>query len=180
MGRQRIVVFLFVAVGIIGFFGSYLYTIRQKDRTAIVPQDQDEEESQQITYENEVTIPEPFTTPAEPGLAVPNDTLHLPGQSENKIRVFQLTADQNAFSFTKIIVRRGDVIRINAKALDKEYDFTIARLNIRQSFTPSDGGRRIEFQVVDPDTYAFSCESCKQYEKDTSKTQGTIVVVAKS
>ncbi|MEK7193275.1 MAG: cupredoxin domain-containing protein [Patescibacteria group bacterium] len=93
------------------------------------------------------------------GVAVPVTVSPAsPGSSEN-LRVFMIEMDQNKFSAGKIIVYKGDSIRIEVKAVDKAYDFYQPNYNFKREIQK---GKvvTISFQATETGIFPFYCKSC--------------------
>jgi heme/copper-type cytochrome/quinol oxidase subunit 2 len=149
---------IFFAVVLLGFTGSYLYTIRQKG-TAIT------NTTQQILNTH---IPDPGEQAQELGIAIPQSVVPFSSESINKTRFFRFDLDNNELPYTKIIVAKGDAIQILFYARNTAYTFVLPQFNINQTIE-ANSGKTIEFTAGKAGVFPFECTSCSN--------KGTFVVV---
>ncbi|MFA5024008.1 MAG: cupredoxin domain-containing protein [Patescibacteria group bacterium] len=132
----------------------------------------------QVEMPKDVKVPEPNeklsgTQKAE--IAVPTISIPAgPGTATN-FRSFEITAEGNKFTPTKIIVNRGDTIHINFKAVDKDYDIILKSYNLRQTALKGET-KVLEFQAVQAGDYIYYCERCGGIN---GTARGEIIIVKK-
>lgn len=98
-------------------------------------------------------------------------TAAAPGVSA-QFRSFNIKAENNVFTPSKIIGRVGDTIHVNFTAVDKSYDIIFPSYNMKQ--TAKQGETKIlEFQAVQNGSYTYYCEMCGGPD---SSTKGNIII----
>ncbi len=95
--------------------------------------------------------------------------------SSASFRDFSITASGNKFTPDTVIVNKGDRVRLNIKAIDKNYDFTQPDYGLNSPL-PKGQTTMIEFQASAADKYTFFCKSCGGPDKGPV---GYIVIVSK-
>lgn len=109
----------------------------------------------------EIALPT-IVTPAAPGI-------------EAQFRSFNIMAEGDKFTPSKVIANVGDTVHINFTAVDKAYDIVFPSYNMKQ--TAKAGETKIlEFQAVMAGDFLYYCEACGGA---TSATKGNIIIVDK-
>jgi plastocyanin len=109
-----------------------------------------------------VAVPQ-VVTPAAPGVSA-------------QLRVFNISADKDAFAPSTVIANEGDTVHINFTAVDKTYDITFPDYGMKQ--TAAAGETKIlEFQATSPGKFAYYCESCGN---SATSPSGYIIIVSPS
>lgn len=120
-----------------------------------------------------VTVPSVGEAEAPEGVAVPTVVAPAAPGVSAQFRSFDVKAQSDAFSPNEIRVNQGDTVHINFAAIGKTYDLSVPDYGLKQ--TAKDGESKvIEFQALNPGTYAFYCELCGGLQ---SKAKGVILVV---
>ncbi|KKU36405.1 MAG: cytochrome c oxidase subunit II [Candidatus Azambacteria bacterium GW2011_GWF2_46_32] len=120
-----------------------------------------------------VTVPTVGETEAPEGVAVPTVVAPAAPGVSAQFRSFDVKAQNDAFSPNEIRVNQGDTVHINFAAIGKTYDILIPDYGLKQTAKAGES-KVIEFQALNPGTYAFYCELCGGLQ---SKTKGVILVV---
>jgi len=120
-----------------------------------------------------VTVPTVGETEAPEGVAVPSVVSPAAPGVSAQFRSFDVKAQNDAFSPNEIRVNQGDTVHINFAAIGKTYDILIPDYGLKQTAKAGES-KVIEFQALNPGTYAFYCELCGGLQ---SKTKGVILVV---
>jgi len=105
------------------------------------------------------------------GSTTPVDIKLLGGA--DKARTFKVKANNNSFDSERIVAIEGDLVNIKVEAVDKDYDFTIPFLGMRQVIKQGER-KELEFQANVVGTFAYYCETCGGLD---SKSQGEIIVI---
>lgn len=74
------------------------------------------------------------------------------------INRYTITADKGQFTPAKIIVEKGKQIEIHFKAVDRDYDFAIAKPIMIFGFAPKGQSTTIAFPAQQPGIYEFTCQ----------------------
>lgn len=104
-------------------------------------------------------VPEPNDQVQDKNIAVPQSASTLFENDTGKRRSFQINLENGRFSVEKIAVYQNDIVNIRITAGDRDYDFTIPDLGIRQEAQKGQT-RMAEFQAVSTGTFEFRCPSC--------------------
>lgn len=120
-----------------------------------------------------ITVPSVGEAEAPEGVAVPTVVAPAAPGVSAQFRSFDVKAQSDAFSPNEIRVNQGDTVHINFAAIGKTYDLSIPDYGLKQTAKAGES-KVIEFQALNPGTYAFYCDLCGGLQ---SKTKGTILVV---
>lgn len=96
----------------------------------------------------------------------------IPG-SNNKLRSFVITAENNRFTPENIIVNIGDLVQVTFQAVDKEYDIIFTGYNMFQTAKQGEI-KALSFEASQDGRFIYYCESCGGIE---SSARGEIIVV---
>lgn len=96
---------------------------------------------------------------ARPIVAEPNIS-----DSESKIRLFEITAENNAFTPDTVVINANDTILIKITAVDRDYDFVQPDYKLKQTI-PKGETKKVGFQGSATGEFTFFCEICGGPEK---------------
>lgn len=113
---------------------------------------------------NNLPVPEVGSHLDDKNIAVPLAAVESTPGAKTKIRQFNLQANKSAFQPNIILAYLGDIVRVNLRAVDNKYDFTIPGLNIAQTVQMGET-RSMEFQVTSTGNFNIICSSCSQPQK---------------
>lgn len=118
------------------------------------------------------TLPYSENTEVKSELAIPEEVISINPQSESKIdlRNFVLSIRNNQVFPKEIRVYSGDVIDIDIKAIDNNYDFQIPSYGLRVEINKGET-KKIQFQTSDIGKFIFECSLC------LPKFTGSIIVI---
>ena len=108
--------------------------------------------------DNSVAVPA-SVSPAAPGVSA-------------KFRSFDIKGENGVFSPATVIVKKGDTVRINFLAVDKDYDVTFPDYGMKQTAKKGES-KVLEFQAVAEGKFAYYCEACGGL---TGTAKGYIIV----
>lgn len=103
-------------------------------------------------------------------LAIPEEAVPVNPQSESNLRVFNLNIKNNKVLPKEIRVYSGDVVDINVKAIDKNYDFKIPSYGLGVQINKGET-KKVQFQATNIGKFNFECSLC------SPKFVGLIIVV---
>jgi heme/copper-type cytochrome/quinol oxidase subunit 2 len=123
----------------------------------------------------DVTVPSQNATATAPDVAVPQIVSPANAHSTSDYRSFSITADNNQFTPSTIIVNQGDIVNIVMTAVGKTYDFTQPDYGFKQTILAGQT-KTIQFGATAAGQFTFYCTSCGGPMQGPT---GTIIVVAK-
>lgn len=132
------------------------------------PSDVVQEQPVATTATSATTAPE--KPKAQPELAIPEEAVPVNPKSESNLRVFNLSIKNNKVLPKEIRVYNGDVIDINVKAVDKNYNFEIPSYGLSAQINKGET-KKIQFQATNIGKFTFECSLC------SPKFTGLIIVV---
>jgi len=106
----------------------------------------------------DVVVPEPESTGQKDDVAIPKTSVPAAPGVEAKLRTFEITATAGKYSPSTIIVRIGDTVHIDFKAIDDTYDIVFPDYGLRQLAKKGET-KIIEFQATTDGQFAFYCEN---------------------
>jgi len=106
----------------------------------------------------DVVVPEPESTGQKDDVAIPKTSVPAAPGVEAKLRTFEITATAGKYSPSTIIVRIGDTVHIDFKAIDDTYDIVFPDYGLRQLAKKGET-KIIEFQANTDGQFAFYCEN---------------------
>lgn len=123
----------------------------------------------------DVVVPELNQEIEDKEIAVPLTVSPASPQGEAMFRRFEISAADDKYVPSEVIVNQGDTVHIDFTAVDKEYDITFPDYNMKQ--TAKKGEKKIlEFQALNQGKYLYYCDLCGGID---GKTKGYIIVVPK-
>ena len=123
----------------------------------------------------DVMIPELNQEVKDEEIAVPLTVSPASPQGEAMFRRFEISAENDKYSPSEVLVKQGDTVHIDFTAVDKEYDITFPDYGMKQ--TAQKGEKKIlEFQALNPGKFLYYCELCGGID---GNTKGYITVVPK-
>jgi len=130
-------------------------------------------ETRQPVGEN-VSIPDENSS-VSTDVAKPQIVAQASPGSLSSLRIFSLNVSANGFEPNTIIVKAGDTVHLNIKAVGKNYDFFQPDYGLSK-LLPNGETTVVEFQATAADKYTFYCKACGGPKKGPV---GYIVVVTK-
>lgn len=113
-----------------------------------------------------VVVPSATSTDVSKGVAVPK--IVAPGSEGNADAAFRdfgvLKIEANRFDPDTVIVKKGDILRVNIQAVDKAYDFIQPDYGINLAIGKGET-RLLEFWGGEEGRFTFYCGSCGGPEK---------------
>ncbi len=116
-----------------------------------------------------IKVPEPGEKPESVEIAIPKVSVEAVPGVASKLRSFDITANNDEYLPSKIIVNKNDIVHIDFTAKDKTYDLTIPDYSMSQT-AAADEIKVIEFQAVKAGKFKFYCKTCQ------AKVEGILVV----
>ena len=108
-------------------------------------------------------------------VAIPKVSIPAAPGANSSLRVFDIKADNDAFSPSTVTAYMGDTVHINFTSVDKTYDITFPDYGMKQ--TAEKGQTKIlEFQANIVGKFTYYCDSCGGLQ---SNAKGYIIVVEK-
>lgn len=92
-------------------------------------------------------------------IAVPVVVVPAAPGSSSKFRSFQIRAENDTFTPTKVIANSGDTVHIDFTAVDKNYDIIFPGYNMMQSAKTGET-KILEFQALRTGDFTYYCPSC--------------------
>lgn len=137
------------------------------------------QEEKSLTYEpvlEDIEVPELNVVELDETIAIPEISIDAaPGVTDKKLRRFSISAKNDTYAPSEVIVNQGDTVHINFTAVDKTYDITFPDYNIKQ--TAQEGETKfLGFSAVNPGKFLFYCEICGGLDSDVN---GHIIIVPK-
>lgn len=106
-------------------------------------------------------------------IAVPTVVVPAAPGASSKFRNFKISADNGAFTPTKVIANVGDTVHIDFTAVDGDYDIVFPSYNMMQK--ASQGQTKIlEFQALQEGSFTYYCSGCGGPE---AGPKGNIIIV---
>lgn len=122
-----------------------------------------------------IKVPEMGVTSTNPEIAVPRNVAPAAPGVDAKGRFYEITAENNKYTPSEVIVNQGDTVNIKFTAKGKGYDITFPDYGMKQ--TAKDGETKtLEFQAINPGKFLYYCESCGGMDGDT---KGYFIIVPK-
>lgn len=173
MSKQNIIII--AAVVLAATLGGVYFWLSQSGNLKEVfngPSEEEAESSTRFEVPADIKVPEKGE---EVGGDVATPQLVVPSRqgSETNLRVFNIEGRGNEFVPSEVIVYRGDIVRINFIALDKDYDFIIPDYGFRKVIAKGEKDA-VEFQATDEGKYVYYCEVCGGLD---SSAKGYITIV---
>lgn len=123
----------------------------------------------------DVVVPELNQEIGNENIAVPLTVSPASPQGEAMFRRFEISAANDKYIPSEVIVNQGDTVHIDFTAVGKEYDITFPDYGMKQ--TAQKGEKKIlEFQALNPGKFLYYCELCCGMD---GNTKGYIIVVPK-
>ncbi|MBI3588829.1 MAG: hypothetical protein HY093_00225 [Candidatus Liptonbacteria bacterium] len=107
-----------------------------------------------------VVVPEENSKNVPANVAKPENVSVLNSDAGTKFRTFKISAAGNQFTPNTMIVKAGDVLKIEFTAVDKSYDFTQPNYGIRPFSTEKGKTRILNFQAGGLGKFTFYCTLC--------------------
>ncbi len=104
-----------------------------------------------VPNEGDKNVPQNVAVPQVQGTAAPS--------SNASYRQFSISADNNEFIPTTVIVKKGDTVDLEITAVDKNYDFTQPDYGLAVVLTKGKT-QKIQFQATMSGKFTFYCVSC--------------------
>lgn len=108
--------------------------------------------------------------PIQSELAIPEEVVPVNTQSGINLRSFELNIKNNQVFPKEIRVYSGDVVDIDIKAIDKNYNLAIPAYGLSIQVNKGET-KKIQFQATDAGKFIFECSLC------SPKFTGLIMVV---
>ncbi len=95
-------------------------------------------------------------------VAAPENVASFVPDTATKDRTFSISAQNNRFTPSEIILNKGDNLNLNFTAVDKDYDFVMPDFGYRPGAIVIKKGttKKITFQVTDSGKFKFYCALC--------------------
>ena len=104
-------------------------------------------------------VPSVGATSTPKDVAVPTVSIPAAPGATSQLRVFNIKADNGAFTPSTVIANQGDTIHINFTAVDKTYDIILPDYGMRQTATKGQT-KVLEFQGSQSGKFAYYCDLC--------------------
>lgn len=166
-----IVIIALVAIGVIAFF----ITRPSSTPTSMSSSNQIEATGTRAPVPAGVTVPSQGEATA-PNVAPPQVVSPAKAGSDSEYRSFSITADDNQFTPSTIVVNQGDVVNLIITAVDKNYDFTQPDYGFKQVAILKGQSKTIQFGATATGQFTFYCSSCGG---PTQGPTGYIIIVPK-
>jgi len=121
----------------------------------------------------DVVVPELGEEMENKEIAVPLTVAQAGPQTEAMFRRFEISAENDKYSPSEVIVNERDTVHIDFTAVDKEYDIIFPDYGMKQTAKPGEK-KILEFQAMTPGKFLYYCDLCGGLE---GKTKGYVVVV---
>ena len=108
-------------------------------------------------------------------VAIPVNVTNAAPDVEAKFRSFDISAENDKFIPSSIIVNSGDTVHIDFIAVDKSYDITFPDYGMKQVAQKGET-KILEFQATKEGKFVYYCQSCGGLD---STAQGYIIIVNK-
>jgi heme/copper-type cytochrome/quinol oxidase subunit 2 len=152
-----------------------------KTKPAVAPEPGAENAGETIENMTKFEVPEDVVVP-ELGEEIENKEIAVPltvaqagPQTEAMFRRFEISAENDKYSPSEVIVNERDTVHIDFTATDKEYDITFPDYGMKQTAKPGEK-KILEFQAMVPGKFLYYCDLCGGLE---GETKGYIIVVPK-
>ena len=110
---------------------------------------------------NDIKTPEPTDSVPSGDVAVPKSAVRVGEEKQAAIRTFEIRGEGGAFVPSTIVVDELDVIEIELKAVDNDYDIFFPDFGIIKT-AKRGTTEKIQFQAYPFGEYKFGCgESCQ-------------------
>jgi plastocyanin len=132
----------------------------KQNPTADNSQNSDEQMVTRQAAPSNVKVPEKGMSDVPKNVAIPTVTAVAgPGRNE-RLRLFEVNAQGNAYTPDTIIARKGDTVHLTIHAVDRDYNFTQPDYGFNVAI-PKGSTQSIEMSVSAPGTFTFFCSTCE-------------------
>ena len=168
---------IFIIGGIIIVFliviGVYFQSEKENGESVISGQEGISGSKTAFSVPEGTVVPEQGEEGISEEVAIPVNVTNAAPDVEAKFRSFDISAENDKFVPSNIIVNLGDTVHIDFTAVDKSYDITFPDYGMKQVSQKGET-KILEFQAVEEGKFAYYCESCGGLD---STTKGYIFIV---
>jgi len=164
IGLLGLSLIILVIVGLI----TKIIRLRSNDSVQVQPS-KSSFQMEELLELKRIKVPEPGEKPESVEVAIPKISVEAVPGVGSKFRSFNITADNDKYLPSKIIVNKNDIVHIDFTAKDKTYDLTIPDYSLSQTAAANEI-KVIEFQAIKAGRFKFYCKTCQ------AKVEGILIV----